>query len=194
MVAGARCPDFAAILREAPPDGSVRELLAGCFHEELGRQARRRCRDEALAEDAAQEALLTALESLGAFRGDGSLEGWLRRLVVSACSRLRRGRKNDPAWNRPLDEAGESSAAATADPGQESAVLLAERIQLLEEALAELGDESRAMLLLHEGQEVPLDELATRFGTTVDGVKSRLKRARARVRARLIELAEGEAT
>ena len=35
-------------------------------------------------------------------------EGWLRRIVVSACSRIKRGRKNDPAINRPLEvvEAG----------------------------------------------------------------------------------------
>lgn len=186
------CPDFAAILRDAEPDATIFELVAECFQDELGRLAARRCRDDTLAQDAAQDALLAAFESLDTFRGDAPLEHWLKRLVISSCSRLRRGRKNAPAYNLPLDDV--TSGKRPAEPveaGQEAAVLLGERLRLLERALGELSEENRALILLHEGDELPLTELAARFGLTVDGVKARLKRARAQLRQRLVELAEG---
>ena len=59
--------------------------------------ARYQCRDETLGQDAFQEAMITALTKLDTYRGDAPIEPWLRRIVVSSCSRLRRGKKNDPA-------------------------------------------------------------------------------------------------
>jgi RNA polymerase sigma-70 factor, ECF subfamily len=185
------CPDFAAILRDAASDTAIFELIATCFQDELGRLAARRCRDDALAQDAAQAALLTAFESVDTYRGEAPLEHWLKRLVVSSCSRLRRGRKNAPAFNLPLEAlSSESSRVEPVEASQETAVLLRERLRLLERALGELPEANRDLILLHEGEEVPLTELAARFGLTVDGVKARLKRARAQLRQRLIELAE----
>lgn len=189
MASSERCPDFAALLREAEADAALYEQIAQCFHGELSRQARRRCGDETLAEDAAQDALVLALESLDSFRGDAPIDHWLKRLVVSACARLRRGRKNDPGYNRPLDEVGPVAASDGRADG-EVAAMLSERVALLREALDELPEDNRALLLLHEGREMPITELASRFGLSVDGVKSRLKRTRARMRSRLIALAE----
>ena len=65
---------------------------------------RRVCRDDERARDAVQDALLAAGEHLDDFRGDGSVEGWLVRMVANACKSWRRGRKEDPAWNAPLDD------------------------------------------------------------------------------------------
>jgi RNA polymerase sigma-70 factor (ECF subfamily) len=193
MSSRTECPDFVAILRDAEPDAAIFELVAECFHDELGRLAARRCRDDALAQDATQDALLAAFESLDTFRGDAPLEHWLKRLVVSSCARLRRGRKNAPAYNLPLDALeSEGSPAEPIAAGQEAAVLLGERLRLLERALGELSEENRSLILLHEGLDLHLFELAARFGLTIDGAKARLKRARAQLRQRLLELAEGE--
>ena len=181
-----RCPDFAAILRESPATGSIRDQVVACFYSEMVRYARRRCPDPGLAEDAAQAAAVTTLESLPSFRGDAPMLAWLRRLVVSACSRLTRGRKNDPAWNRPLEQAAEPAQEA----GQEWRVMLAERVEILSEVLAEVPEPNRSLLLLHEGEDVPLAELAERFGLSIDGVKARLKRTRKHVRVRLLARAE----
>lgn len=192
MASKTRCPDFAAILRVTEPDASILEQVASCFHQELNRHASRRCHDQTMAEDVTQDALVTALESLGSFRGDAPLDRWLKRLVVSSCSRMRRGRKNDPAYNLPFDETLASPGSENPSHDQEAKVFLDERIALLHEALEELPEDNRNLLMLHEGGEIPLAELAATFGLTVDGVKARLRRTRALLRSRLIDLAEVE--
>ena len=174
------------------PDAELYEQIAACFQEELGRMAYRRCRDANLAEDAAQDALVIAFESLESYRGDAPIDHWLKRLVTSACSRLKRGRKNSPDYNLPLDESIGSRQDMMDGGKQEVAVLLGERISLLREALEDVPEDNRALLLLHEGNEVPLADLADRYDMTIDSVKSRLKRTRAKLRARLIELADEE--
>jgi len=185
-----RCPDFAQILRTTPPTAAVREQVAICFSEEMGRAARRRCRNDSLSEDAAQDAMMHGLTSLDSYRGEGPLDAWLRKLVVTACSRLRRGRANDPSYRSSLGELPSQSAAREAT--QEVTVLLNQRIEILGEVLGEVEEPNRSLFLLHEGDEVSLAELAERFELTVDGVKARLKRTRARLRERLLAIAESE--
>jgi RNA polymerase sigma-70 factor (ECF subfamily) len=190
MTAG--CPDFAEILRDAPADASIREQVASCFYEEMARTARRVCRDGVLAEDALQEAMHVGLRKLDTYRGDAPLDHWLRRLVTSACNRLRRGRKNDPRLHVPFEpgQQGPTSAATATAPEQEVGVLLGERLSLLAEALEEIPEPNRSLLLLHEGQQEPLGALARRYELTEEAVKSRLKRTRALVRDTLLRRAE----
>src|SRR5262245_6895640 len=68
--------------------------ITRCYGERLLAAGRRHCRTVSEAEDAVQDALVTAATKLDSFRGDGSLEGWLVRIVASACRRMSRGRKN----------------------------------------------------------------------------------------------------
>jgi RNA polymerase sigma-70 factor, ECF subfamily len=190
MVVKKRCPDFAEILRRTSADSQLRQQVASCFYEELRRMARMQCGDRTKAEDAAHDGLITTLESLDAFRGEAPIEAWLRRIVASACSRLNRGRKNDPTFNLPLEEEIEKGAQQVEDALQESAVLLKERIELLKEALAEVPEPNRSLFVLHEGRDHTIEELARRFELTEEGVKSRLKRTRAHLRQELLTLAE----
>ena len=187
-----RCPDFARILRERPPDDSLRETIAECFYTEMAKVAHHRCGDPTLAEDALQDGLLKALDALGSFRGEGPMQFWLRRLVITACHRMRRSRKNDPSIHVPVESLGEAAEPATVEPPQEVSVLLDERLGLLSNVLEELDADNRTLLLLHEGEDVPLDELAEQQGLSVNAVKGRLKRTRQKLRVRLLELAEQE--
>ena len=187
-----RCPDFAQILRGTSPDSQIKKQVANCFYEELHRMARSRCKNAALAEDAAHDSLINAMESLGTFRGDAPIEAWLRRLVSSACHRLQRGRKNDPAYNLPLDEAPKPADADTGETGQEMALLVHERVLILKEALTDIAEPNRTMFLLHEGQDMSLADLSKRFDLTVESVKARLKRTRMKLRTNLIHRAESE--
>ncbi len=173
-----RCPDFAKILKASPPDVRLTEQLVACFTKEIGRLARQRCRDLALADDARQDAMITLIQSLDAYRGEAPLRHWLQRLVLTACNRLRRGQRNDPALNLPLDDVPPDADPLVVLGSQELRLLLNERFELLQGVLSEVPEPNRSLLLLHEGQDVPLEQLALRFGLTLDGVKSRLKRLR----------------
>ena len=185
-----RCPDFAKILRSSPPDATLTEQIITCFAGEMWRFARFRCSSTAMADDAFQDAVVTMLETLPSYRGDAPLQYWLRKLVLSSCSRLRRGRRNDPAFNVPLEQLPEESEALAQAQEQEMRRMVSERIDLLKIVLDETSDMNRSLLLLHEGQGVDLGQLARQFDLTLDGVKSRLKRTRTSLRQRLLELAE----
>ncbi len=187
-----RCPDFARILRERPPDDSLRETVAECFYTEMAKVAHHRCGDPTLAEDALQDGLLKALDALGSFRGEAPMQFWLRRLVITACHRMRRSRKNDPSIHVPVESLGDGPEPEASEPPQEVSLLLDERLGLLSTVLEEIDADNRALLVLHEGEGVPLDELAERQGLSIDAVKGRLKRTRQKLRARLLELAEQE--
>lgn len=185
-----RCPDFAEILRTTPPDSQLRQQIASCFYEELKRLARMRCRNRDNAEDAAHDGLITALERLDSFRGEAPIGAWLRRIVATACSRLQRGRKNDPAYNVNIDDAPRRQIDGEVDPAQESALLIHERLEIMKEALWGVDETNRSLLLLHEGQDASIESLAEQFGLSEEGVKSRLKRTRAHLRQVLLSKAE----
>jgi RNA polymerase sigma-70 factor (ECF subfamily) len=167
----------AALVRAG--DLAALDSLTRCHGERLLAVARRWCRSDAEAEDAVQDALLAAGTHLGDWRGEGSVEGWVVRVVTRACTRMRRGRKNDPALHATdLDVAD----------GTPDAAWLAERADLtraLGEALAQLSPEDRAMLVLAEAEGWTGPEIAARTGLTPEAVRARLSRARKRARAHL---------
>src|SRR5215475_5147117 len=82
-----------ALVRRRDP--SALDRLARCYGDRLMRAGRRHCRTGEEAKDAVQDTYLAAAMHMEDFRGDGSLEGWLVRIVASACRRMSRGQKND---------------------------------------------------------------------------------------------------
>lgn len=182
----APCPDFARALKNGSADESLFAQIVGCFAGRLGRFARYQCRDESLGQDAYQDAMLTAFTKLDSFRGDSPIEPWLRRIVVSACSRLRRGKKNDPSINVPFDP--ERGDGAGDEPGadQDLQLEVAQSLELLRVEIDRLDEPNRTLLLQHDADEVPIAALAERFGMSDEAIKSRLKRARAQVREQLL--------
>jgi RNA polymerase sigma-70 factor (ECF subfamily) len=183
---GSRCPDFAEILRDTSPDRSLFEQIAECFSDRLEEFARYVCRDDATGKDAFQDAMISAMTHLDSYRGDSPIEGWLRRIVVSACSRIRRGLKNDPAVNRPLEDVEGSRAMTDSKADQELQLLLKERLELLSREIDNLDEPNRSLLRRHDVDEVSIADLAVQFEMTAEAVKSRLKRGRAQVRERLL--------
>ena len=181
------CPDFARAVREASADTSLFAQVVDCFEERLMRFAAYTCRNRALAEDAFQDAMVAALDNLGSYRGDAPIEPWLRRIVISACSRLKRGRKNSPAFNLPLDEELPAADAAQIREDQELRLILFEGLRRIGKEIDQLDEPNRSLLLAHDVDEIPIEELSRRFALTAEAVKSRLKRARAAVREKVLE-------
>ncbi|MCA9566237.1 MAG: sigma-70 family RNA polymerase sigma factor [Myxococcales bacterium] len=156
-------------------DARALERCARCYGERLVAVARSSCRLADDAEDAVQDALLEAARSMDGYRGEGSPLAWLSSLVVHRCHRLGRGRRHDPA----LHVRDVEVACGCASPeGQAFHSALGRRIG---EALVALDPCDRAVVVLaHEGFTGP--EIAERLDLTPDAVRSRLKRARQRLR------------
>lgn len=166
-------------------DLTVLEDMTACYGRRLLSEGRRRCRTPEEAEDAVQDALLSAGENLLSFRGEGSLEGWLVRMVANACHRLQRGRKND----HTLHIVEEDLAQDLLNPERDAEV--GELYNVLGEVLGELSPTDRLVFILAEGQDYKGPEIAMELGLTPQAVRSRLTRARRRVRERMSEKLAG---
>jgi RNA polymerase sigma-70 factor (ECF subfamily) len=178
------CENLDQKIEQGDVDESLMDAVARCLGEDVMRFARSRCGDSrGDVEDISQDAMLAAQRYLSTFRGDASLRTWLYKLVLSACSRRRRGRKNDPGLHRSLED-----ASPPADPGDPEVVLLiSERLKALEEAMEELRPQDREMLAAAEWEGLSLEQLAQRHELTVSAVKSRLFRIRRQLRETVTE-------
>ena len=141
--------------------------------------------EEAAAADATQEAFISAYRSLRGYRG-GSFRSWLLRIVTNACYDELRRRKRRPAVSLEAlveDSEDEGSVGSTklAD-NPEGAVQRHELIDAIQDCLNGLQPEFRIVAVLVDVQGLDYDEAAQSIGKPLGTVKSRLARARARLR------------
>jgi RNA polymerase sigma-70 factor (ECF subfamily) len=149
-------------------------------------QAYRLMGDDEKAADAAQEAFILAYKNLRSYRG-GSFRAWLLRIVTNTCyDELRRQKRRPTTPLEPIDDAGEEveSPAWMADPGEtpEESAERGELSQAFQHCLQGLPDEFRTVVVLVDVQGLDYEEAATAAGTPVGTIKSRLARARLRLR------------
>jgi len=163
-------------------DGDIQALdaLSRCYGERMLAVGRRRCRDESQAQDAVQDAYVAAGRNLQQFRGEGSLEGWLVRMVANACTRMRRGRKNDPNRHVAVDP-----TLPDDDDAPDEAVARGEVMAAIGEALLALAPRDRTLVLLADAQGWTAPEIAKATELTPGAVRTRLSRARRRLRGEL---------
>lgn len=171
-------------------------VLMRRYNQKLYRLARAIVRDDAEAEDALQDAYLSAYRALHEFRGDASLSTWLSRLVINQClTRKRRHERRQsviPMVPSPADE--ELDQVAGDDSGAPDAAT--DRVQmhsLLERKIDELPESFRAVFVLRSVEELTVEETADCLGIPAETVRSRHFRAKGLLRealAREIDLAE----
>lgn len=131
-------------------------------------------RDMHLAQDATQQAMLSAWRDLPALRDPDRFEAWLHRLVVRACYAEA---SRDRRWGTgvrliPSDQSTVSDAASS----------LADRDEL-ERGFRRLSPEQRAVLVLHHYLGYPLTEIAATLEIPVGTARSRLHYATRQLRA-----------
>jgi RNA polymerase sigma-70 factor (ECF subfamily) len=146
------------------------------------RYARRLVRDPAEAEDLTQETFLRAHRARGALRDRQALLAWLYRTAT----RLRVDRLRQRA-RRPVEPEAVLEAADPPDtaPPLQQLVEQDEMSACVRGYVADLPDDYRAALLLHELEELTGAEIAELLGVSLPTVKIRLHRARAKLRAAL---------
>ena len=144
------------------------------------------------AEDAAQEAFVSAWRNIGSLRGS-SAEGfrpWLLRIAANLCRDELRRRVRRPASS--LDTALEAGVPEPpdSDPLPEEAVLSSELRAGLEAALARLPEEQRIAIVLCDVEGLDYAEIAGVMKTSLGTVKSRIARGRLRMREAMLKQPE----
>lgn len=143
--------------------------------------------DDDLAQDATQNAFLSAYKNLRAFRG-GSFKAWLLRIVTNACyDELRRKQRRpttplEPIADDSSEEMDSQEWLASDDPTPEMTFEQAEVEHAIRHCLENLSPDFRAVVVLVDIQGMDYDEVAKSMGSPLGTVKSRLARARLNLR------------
>jgi RNA polymerase sigma-70 factor (ECF subfamily) len=140
------------------------------------------------AEDAAQEAFLKAYTHLSTFQGDSRFYTWLVRIAVNeALTRLRKRRPGEFSIDEPIagDEDLMPRDLEEWGPDPEQRYAQAEIKQIVNEAIDELDADYRVVFLLRDVEEMSTEETADALGMSIPAVKSRLLRARLKLRQKL---------
>ena len=140
-------------------------------------------RNEADADDLAQETFVRAYQAIGRFRVGEPLYPWLSRIAINLAYSLFRRRKRRPETAlEPLVEAGRQFGVED-DPADRAAER--ERREHLGAAFDQLSKEHRAILVLRVIEDMSYEQIGATLGIPAGTVMSRLSRARAELRARL---------
>jgi RNA polymerase sigma-70 factor (ECF subfamily) len=179
----------------------VRRLRAGepQAYEELVREngpwmlglARRLLGDATEAEDAVQDACLSAFRAIGSFQGTSRLGTWLHRIVVNAALMRLRGRKSlagGALGGIPTGFLPSGAHAAPVAEWRDGSLLALEREEVrdaIREAVGALPAPYRTAFVLRDVEGLPIEEVARLLDVSVPGAKTRLHRARQALRATL---------
>jgi RNA polymerase sigma-70 factor (ECF subfamily) len=143
-------------------------------------------RNEADAEDAAQEAMLKAFKHIRQFRGESRFSTWLIQITVNE-ARMRR-RKEHAEIMEPIEEREDQEGNYTPRDFADWREIPLEALerkevrQKLAEALASLGEKYREVFVLRDMQHLSIEETSKALGISTGSVKTRLLRARLMLR------------
>ncbi|WP_322490346.1 sigma-70 family RNA polymerase sigma factor [Chloroflexus sp.] len=140
--------------------------------------------DADAAADATQDAFIAAFRNVRNFRG-GVFKAWLLRIATNACYDVLRTRKRRPAVSLDsTDNDDDNTRTEVPDPGEslDDMVVRQELSAAIQQGLAELPEDQRIVIILSDIQGLAYEEIAQITGVQLGTVKSRLSRARARLR------------
>lgn len=148
--------------------------------------------NENAASDATQDAFIKAYKALHQYRG-GSFKAWLLRIVTNCCYDLLRTHQRRPST--PIDDLVEDEEHSdllkdTGDESPEDWVDREELGRLIQRGLEQLPPDQRTVVVLSDIEGMPYEEIAAVTSVALGTVKSRLSRARAKLREFLTERQE----
>ncbi|MFB3890432.1 MAG: sigma-70 family RNA polymerase sigma factor [Phycisphaerae bacterium] len=191
--------DAALVERCRKGDLRAFEALVAKYQDRVYNMVLRMVGRAADAEELAQETFLKALEKIGQFRGASGFYTWLFRIAANLAISLRR--RNGRVRFGPLTAvddngdggAGEAATAAVAsrrNPGPEAAAMSSETNRRVTQAIEELDDEYRVVVVLRDIEDMDYAQIAGVLDLPVGTIKSRLHRARCMLKDKLADLVE----
>lgn len=131
------------------------------------------------AQDAAQETFIKAYRSLSAFRKASKIETWLTKIAVNTCLDMIKRRKTHLNIDESFDTAAEETTESTAEKNA--------RIMAVRRALLDLPPEMRMIIVLRDIDGRSYDDIAEILNLNLGTVRSRLSRAREKLKKFLLE-------
>jgi RNA polymerase sigma-70 factor (ECF subfamily) len=169
-------------------DISAFETLVGRYEHKIFRLTQNITQNREDAEDSMQEAFLKAYEHLGEFQGNSRFYTWLVRIAVNqALMKLRKRRSNVISLDEEVDTGEDMVTREVEDwgPSPEERYEQTELSQILSTVVGELDPGFRIVFQLRDIEELSTEETAEALGLSVPAVKSRLLRARLKLRQKL---------
>ena len=177
LVAAAKKGDVAAF-----------EELVNRYESKIFRLTMNITRNHEDAEDAMQDAFLKSYSHLNEFAGDSRFYTWLVRIAANeALMRLRKRRPNQVSLDEPVEGEDDLMPREVRDwgPGPEQRFAQTEMREILSNVIDALEPDFRTVFVLRDIEELSTDETAKALGISVPAVKSRLLRARLKLREKL---------
>ncbi len=189
--------DRALVKRASEGDQRAFRMLVERYQRKVYSVALGMLKNREDANDVAQDAFAKVYQYLPRFSGNASFYTWLYRITVNICIDVLRRRSHHAGPSaEDFDEAMRSevveASAMTSPADPQSELLRHELSEHLREAISELPDAHRAILLLREIEGLSYEELATTLEIPKGTVMSRLYHARVKLQKRLTGYAERE--
>lgn len=146
--------------------------------------------NRAEAEDVAQEVFISVFKTIDTFREESKFSTWLYRVTVNHCkNRIKYLARRHERDRDELDEAShQANGVAAGTPvrvAPDKALASAQMEKLLQEAIANLDDDQRVVVVLRDIEDLSIEEICEITGLPDGTVKSRLHRGRLVLRKKL---------
>ena len=132
------------------------------------------------AEEVVQDAFIRAFIKLNTFQGNSQFFTWLYRIAFNSALSRRRRYRSKVSLDQLRDHAG--TEIVVEQPSVDEPLLQGERIAIVQQALQELSEDHRAILVLREMEGFSYEQIAEIAGISIGTVRSRLSRARAQLK------------
>ena len=179
--------DEEVVRRVRGGEAALYEVIMRRYNQRLYRIARAILHSDAEAEDVMQDAYVRAYEHLDQFAARAPFAAWLIRIAVhEALTRLRLSNRNQPLDDAEKD--GDQSMQMTSKaPDPEQSASGAQLRDLLEQAILDLPEHYRTVIMLRDIEELTTTETAEALDLSEDNVKIRLHRGHGMIRNWLFE-------
>ena len=186
--AAARDDEHLLVAAAKAGNSAAFETLVSRYERKIFRLAQNITHNREDAEDVMQDAFLKSYEHLAEFQGDSRFYTWLVRITVNeALMRLRKRRGNTFSLDEPVETQDDLMPRELEEwgPSPEQRFAQVELQGILSEVVEKLEPDYRIVFILRDVEELSTEETARLLGLSVPSVKSRLLRARLKLRERL---------
>ena len=139
--------------------------------------------NDADTRDALQEAFIKMYRSLDTFKGESAFETWFTRILINCCLDELRKRKSYRSW----EDIDEHYDIKDPSPDTEEQILQIEQREAVIDAIRQLPDEARSIIILREFEGLSYEELTEVLNLEPGTVKSRLNRAKHKIKESLLK-------